>query len=502
MSVFELKAGRTLYVVFLCMYVNASIIIYVFFMHTPLKWSLFTLFLVPSMVYLLRSRKKIDICFFLFFLFLFTNIDYWPYISKETSLSLLIRGFRIQIGDIFLILLLIFCLRLPKSDDDCYLILKPVIILPIVCMAFLMAVNVLRSNESSTMKAILIYEFLKCTIPIIIFSRLRMSNSRIRLLFIAFGTILSLNIIIGLLQHFSNGMVGLTFLGESKVTNATYQGMTVSRVTGLSTSPNTFSMVIGLLVPICIAGFFFPHFQNHQKIFICFPLLLGGLLITVFSHSRNGLISMILGVNFVLFCGLKKKLKRGISAFLIVLVLLCIGAGLMAIFFPIVYQRLFTTDFNVTNIRVPMVENAWELIKDNCLFGVGMGNYYVYAPKYDFTPIQVSHSFPWPIHNEYLLVWSEMGIMALILYVALFFTPIVYLIKTGFTSNYHYGSLCFGFAGSLLSLLFHMLSENYSTYQSLHFYSLIGVIYGILDASSNGQMAVDSGRSNFNDEIG
>lgn len=70
--------------------------------------------------------------------------------------------------------------------------------------------------------------------------------------------------------------------------------------------------------------------------------------------------------------------------------------------------------------RTLIWKTAWEAIKDNPLIGVGLGNYYISHPKYQrhffSSPFWLKHiSFPDRVHNEFLDVWAETGIVGALL---------------------------------------------------------------------------------------
>ncbi|HWS48938.1 MAG TPA: O-antigen ligase family protein [Candidatus Methanoperedens sp.] len=62
--------------------------------------------------------------------------------------------------------------------------------------------------------------------------------------------------------------------------------------------------------------------------------------------------------------------------------------------------------------REKLALSALKMIKDTPLFGVGLGNFMVKLPSYQ------GNGFYWmqPVHNIFLLVWSEVGVLGMILF--------------------------------------------------------------------------------------
>jgi O-antigen ligase len=181
-------------------------------------------------------------------------------------------------------------------------------------------------------------------------------------------------------------------------------------------------MAIGLIIIISVI-------VNHQRInnkktdwrFITynlsFVILSAGL---IFSFSRSALVSFAFGlIVFFIFYFIKKDwlaLKRiGGSAVLFVVLLSLIFIN---------YQNLFYTRASTStrleaksfSERKMYLDDSFSLIKNNWLFGVGIGNYTKALSEKDLRR-------PWyylqPVHNVFLLVWAEAGIFSLLFFIAL-----------------------------------------------------------------------------------
>ena len=64
-------------------------------------------------------------------------------------------------------------------------------------------------------------------------------------------------------------------------------------------------------------------------------------------------------------------------------------------------------DFLSAGSRVSDWRTALEMIRDHPLLGIGKGNYVGVAPLYD------RWALGFPVHNIYLLIWAETGLLGL-----------------------------------------------------------------------------------------
>ena len=74
--------------------------------------------------------------------------------------------------------------------------------------------------------------------------------------------------------------------------------------------------------------------------------------------------------------------------------------------------------------RIESLKSAREIISDNWLFGVGVGNYTQYLHKIE--PNLKAWDYQ-PVHNVFLLIWSEIGIIGSVLFLSVF-CAIVYIL--------------------------------------------------------------------------
>jgi len=150
--------------------------------------------------------------------------------------------------------------------------------------------------------------------------------------------------------------------------------------------------------------------------------ILGGL---VFSFSRAAWLAVagaiILYVVILFFNRKKLDLKinwRAAIQFLVFCSVLC--AFLSGVFWGPISTRLFPNSrLEVKSIdeRINYYEQGLSVIRGHRFLGTGIGNYT--RALYDLIPEKMPSYFYQPVHNIYLLIWAELGIVGLVLFLLL-----------------------------------------------------------------------------------
>jgi O-antigen ligase len=140
-----------------------------------------------------------------------------------------------------------------------------------------------------------------------------------------------------------------------------------------------------------------------------------------FTFSRGAWTGLAGGLMLILVFNFRVQNRQRIRKLII------LGAGSIVLagilFFN--YQDLITTRFSGTarleiksnQERTASYHDAADVIKNNWLTGVGIGNYTRSLVK--LYPTEPSWFYQ-PTHNVFLLVWAEIGIVGLILFIAIF----------------------------------------------------------------------------------
>src|SRR3989339_298874 len=107
-----------------------------------------------------------------------------------------------------------------------------------------------------------------------------------------------------------------------------------------------------------------------------------------------------------------------------------LGIILSIVFSNLLLTRLSTdtrAEIMSVNERMSMYEISKRVIKDNWLFGTGINNYGITAEK------EIRQNAPYyfyqPVHNVFLLIWAEVGIIGLFAFIFLIFNTIYLILQ-------------------------------------------------------------------------
>lgn len=187
---------------------------------------------------------------------------------------------------------------------------------------------------------------------------------------------------------------------------------------------NLFSSYILLGLPFV---FYWLIFGNKWLKGISLLCLLLCMLIVIYLQSKAVLLGILVGGLLVLIPLLTLLKKKNLKIFKWTLA--CIICGSLLTGGVVISQKdKFTLLFQTNTIQERMVvwENTTQMIKEHPMMGVGGGNFQIFFPKYGLEGFEKinkraalgNHTFQRP-HNDYLWIFSEAGIFALLSYLAL-----------------------------------------------------------------------------------
>jgi O-antigen ligase len=83
-------------------------------------------------------------------------------------------------------------------------------------------------------------------------------------------------------------------------------------------------------------------------------------------------------------------------------------------------ERIETSDEGSARSRIDMMIDAFAMIEDNYIAGVGLNNYSVVIPKYDITGIHRAWKAT-TVHNLFLLIAAETGLASMLLFIVIMY---------------------------------------------------------------------------------
>lgn len=226
---------------------------------------------------------------------------------------------------------------------------------------------------------------------------------------------------IGIIQYGFGHSVGLHFFGESIVSNSAlgvakinlFSGDTL-RAYGTFPHPN---VLAGYLVfAMFFTAYLFSRAKNEMKLILGFVLGID-FLAFVLTFSRSAFFALFIGVVFYYMFSKEKIPYKRIFLFILVIGSLLVALNLN----KALIDRLFFFGTESFVERNTFFNVSTNMIKDN-YFGVGAGNFTLGMQNYIPSKLE-----PWqyqPVHNIFMLVANEIGIIGGVV----FFLMIVYII--------------------------------------------------------------------------
>lgn len=174
---------------------------------------------------------------------------------------------------------------------------------------------------------------------------------------------------------------------------------------------SNFAKFATLCLPITLA--YFNIVTDKRKKGALFFIFLCGLIALMLTVSRAGIICSFCAIILLLGAILKRSKRNKFVIGVLLVVLLSFSLGLGWLLGGQRLSRRLHNDSGSIASRPPMYVVAMNVIRSNWIFGVGISNYTLVAPKYDNTKERISITFPHPVHNIFLLYFAEMGILGL-----------------------------------------------------------------------------------------
>jgi putative inorganic carbon (hco3(-)) transporter len=216
--------------------------------------------------------------------------------------------------------------------------------------------------------------------------------------------------VIALAQHITDSNLGLDFFGATKGLRDYASLLALSRAGGTLGHPNSLALFFDLTLPLTFSIMFVP-----KRFTLRFLLLLAvgiGLIGLAVTKSRGGMLAVGFALVILLVIHLARWYGKFQAFIYVGLISTLVGCLILGTSNP-VRTRFFKNDYGTAMGRIPHMEVALNLIRNNPLFGVGLNNYTLEAPRFDNTPQQIVASWEAPVHNLYMFIASEIGFVGI-----------------------------------------------------------------------------------------
>ncbi|UCH77880.1 MAG: O-antigen ligase family protein [Candidatus Coatesbacteria bacterium] len=166
-----------------------------------------------------------------------------------------------------------------------------------------------------------------------------------------------------------------------------------------------------LTVPLFLGLYFFYPLSKTWKRLIVGVLALA-LIALLLTFSRGGLLAVGVGALALIVLGVRRFPQMSRHVLRVSLAVAVQLAVIFALLSEKLFMRLrFFTETMEDEVRLALMVNAVEMIRDNPLFGVGLNNYPEAFYAYEVTGVEFEMLFP--VHNTWLLIASEQGLLGL-----------------------------------------------------------------------------------------
>jgi O-antigen ligase len=205
------------------------------------------------------------------------------------------------------------------------------------------------------------------------------------------------------------------------------------------------------------------------------PLLGWGLICLILTQSRGAWIAFSLGFGTLLLLGWWRRWIPSLLFFTIVA-----GAVIMlAVASPIIVNRLTADDQGAAEARGPLNEIALYMFTEQPLTGIGANNFSIELPNY--IPPRLGSEWLYNVHNKYLLVLSETGIIGFAGWFAFLLLTTWRGIRLWRLGHRTLSMIGLGMLAALLGHFSHMLGEIFNARTMVqYFWSYSAIIYAMI----------------------
>jgi O-antigen ligase len=183
------------------------------------------------------------------------------------------------------------------------------------------------------------------------------------------------------------------------------------RRVGGTMGPNEAGAYLSVVLTFAASVLFTNIGRTYKRLAVA--VLVFGQIAIIFTFSRGGWLALLVAVSAlcaIAWHGSGFSLK--VPAVILALLLLYIP------FHDTISTRLFSNDNGAAESRIPLMDLAFRIISANPILGVGSNNFSVVMNDYLSGEFRSRNAFLFVVHNKYLLIWAETGILGLLAFLA------------------------------------------------------------------------------------
>lgn len=275
------------------------------------------------------------------------------------------------------------------------------------------------------------------------------------------------------LYRFIEGRMDVSFV------NAVARKMiSLRRVSSVFGWPNRLAGFLGMTIPVSLGLLFYERRPKFRIMLGICTIIMGGCML--FTFSIGGWIALtgaLIFASSLSFWVMGRKLRGVIShkKVLVYTICLLLILALVSVSWVIVHKRATPVTAGAINCRIAYLKGALGIIRDNLILGTGLGTFKLVYPQY--MPPKRGYGTQ-HVHNSYLEIWAEVGLLGIILFL-IFIWQLISAGLSSFTNtaNQEYRLVMLGLFSGTVAFLLHNIIEFtfYCPEVSLYLWLLAGL---------------------------
>lgn len=206
----------------------------------------------------------------------------------------------------------------------------------------------------------------------------------------------------------------LTYLNGPFNINPDFQDSdrdTFTKVSGISNHVNQLAAFVVFIIPIMLAELKM-KLTEHKKLHITALLFLGTMLLYMSSRAAVGITAVYFIYKIIFSSRFSLQVKSTLTVLLVSGYIAAVAFDL-----PIIKKIQLKGDTG-DEIRISKIDEALSILSEHPFLGVGLNNYVKYAGEH--------FSSNFNTHNTLLSVSAEQGLIGILLFLLLYFTPFIH----------------------------------------------------------------------------
>jgi hypothetical protein len=239
---------------------------------------------------------------------------------------------------------------------------------------------------------------------------------------ICLAIIITLSCVLGFLQAYSESFnLWRLVAPDLEWADTLAENKDVTRISGLFAASTGFAWCLTTCAPVLIAMLLLrvDGFRPWQRLLLLVASVFS-VIALVMTYARGSWIAFAISMPMLGAFAYRarpaperRRVTWGLGLIFVIVALLCLP------FADTIYQRLTEDDQGAAYARVPLAQVALEMIEHNPWLGVGLNCYESEMRRYDRTSESITDTLPSAVHNMYLYISAEVGILGGVFFLAL-----------------------------------------------------------------------------------